>query len=167
MNACRPERIHLPPSPYGPSWLLYIFEHAAKQQAVWLHKISADGEFIHGPGYKWECSCGANSAGLGGPLTVQLLYSAWSHFGAHLDPQAVPLHGPLARWYRGGQEADLETVFELEIARILGQAPELPAEVLHICGECGGSFEISDSDPHWSTGLKGPTCPKERPQIAE
>jgi hypothetical protein len=159
MSYQRPERVQLPSSPYGDSWLLYVFKHADKQQAVWLHKISADGEFIHGPGYKWECSCGANNAGLGRPLTAQLLHSAWSHFGAHLDPAAVPLHGPLARWYRGGREPDLDALFELEVARILGRAPELPMEVVHVCGECGESFEISESDPHWATG-RGPICPK-------
>jgi hypothetical protein len=29
----------------------------------------------------------------------------------------------------------------------------------HVCGECGETFEISDDDPHWSTG-RGPICPK-------
>jgi hypothetical protein len=138
--------------------LLYVFKHTDKQQAVWLHKIRADGEFIHGPGYKWECSSGANNDGLGRPLTAQLLHSAWSHFDAHLDPAAIPLRGPLARWYRGGQEPDLDALFEREVARILGRAPELPIEVVHVCGECGESFEISESDPHWATG-RGPICP--------
>lgn len=154
----RPEHVQLPPSPYGASWLLYVFKHTDKQQAVWLHKIRADGEFIHGPGYKWECSSGANNDGLGRPLTAQLLHSAWSHFDAHLDPAAIPLRGPLARWYRGGQEPDLDALFEREVARILGRAPELPIEVVHVCGECGESFEISESDPHWATG-RGPICP--------
>ena len=27
------------------------------------------------------------------------------------------------------------------------------------CGECGEEFEISEADPHWSTG-RGPICPK-------
>ena len=155
----RPKRIQLPPSPYGKSWLLYIFKQADKQQAVWLHKINADSEFIYGSDYTWRCSCGANDAGLAGPLTAELLRSAWSHFDGHLDPAAIPLHGPLARWYRGGQEPDLDALFKLEVERILGHAPEPPVEVVHVCGMCGESFEISDQDPHWATG-QGPLCPK-------
>lgn len=161
MSYQRPERIQLPSSPFGSSWLLYVFQHADEQQAVWLHEINAEGEFIHGSGYTWRCSCGANTAGLARSLTVQLLRAAWSHFDAHLDPAAVPLRASLARWYRGGQEPDLDALLELEVARILGRAPELPVEVVHVCGECGESFEISESDPHWATG-RGPTCPKAR-----
>jgi len=159
MSNQRPERIQLPPSPYGRSWLLYIFEHTGEQQAVWLHKIKAESEFIHGSGYTWQCSCSANDAGLAGPLTAGLLRSAWSHFDSHLNPPAIPLHGPLARWYRGGQEPDLDALFELEVERILGHAPEPPMEIVHVCGMCGESFEISDQDPHWATG-RGPICPK-------
>jgi hypothetical protein len=29
---------------------------------------------------------------------------------------------------------------------------------IHVCGLCGKTFEISDDDPHWSTG-RGPICP--------
>jgi hypothetical protein len=158
----RPERVKLPPSPYAESFLLYGFMHRGERQAVWLHKISADGEFIHDAGYTWKCSCGANDAGRGRPLTTNLLWEAWSHFDAHLDPRAEPLHGSASRWYRGGQEADMERMFELEVARILGHEPELPVQVIHRCGECGETFEISDTDPHWSTG-RGPICPKRRP----
>lgn len=31
--------------------------------------------------------------------------------------------------------------------------------VTHWCGICGEPFEVSETDPHWSTG-RGPICPK-------
>lgn len=61
----------------------------------------------------------------------------------------------------GGQEPDLDALFKLEVSRILGRELELPVEVEHVCGTCGESFVISDSDPHWSTG-RGPICPMDR-----
>jgi hypothetical protein len=35
------------------------------------------------------------------------------------------------------------------------------ADPVNVCGECGEEFEISEADPHWSTG-RGPICPKAR-----
>jgi len=152
-------------SPYEDSWLLYIFDHASAQRAVWLHKIGADGEHTLGSGYKWICSCGANAAGTGVPLTAELLRAAWSHFDAHLDPAGIPLRGLLARWDRGGREPDLDALFEDEVVRILrserGSAAGdrlVQVEVLNVCGQCGSSFDISADDPHWKTG-RGPICP--------
>lgn len=158
----RPERVRLPPSPHSDSWPLYAFMHRGKQYAVWLHKISVHSEFIRGPGYVWGCSCGANNASLGRPLSTQILHEAWSHFDGHLDPKAEPLRINPMRWFRGGSEPDLNSVFELEVARILGLAPELPVEVVHRCGTCGETFQISKTDPHWCTG-RGPICPQESP----
>lgn len=151
-----PERIRVPSSHFLNSWLLYVFQHRGTQRAVWLHEING-----HGSGYIWKCSCGANSAGNASPLTTDLLHSAWSHFDAHLDPVAVPLHGPMARWYRGGQDQDLDALFRLEVSRIISRESELPVEFAHICGTCGESFAISGDDPHWATG-KGPICPMDR-----
>ena len=142
-------RTQLPPSPYVRSWLLYIFELAGEQRAVWLHELST--------GYTWSCSCDINDGGLGRPLTTLLLREAWEHFDNHLE--AVPLCGGFARWNRGGQRSELDEVLDLEVKRILGQAPEIPVEVINVCGECGESFEISDVDPHWVTG-RGPICPR-------
>ena len=88
---------------------------------------------------------------------VELLREAWEHFDNHLE--AVPLCGGFARWNRSGQRSELDEVLDLEVKRILGQAPEIPVEVINVCGECGESFEISDVDPHWVTG-RGPICPR-------
>lgn len=76
--------------------------------------------------YMWLCSCGANSAALARPLTAQILHSAWSHFDGHLDPAAVPVRSPLARWYRVGRQPDPDAMFELEVALILGHDPQEP-----------------------------------------
>lgn len=35
---------------------------------------------------------------------------------------------------------------------------EIFIEPINVCGLCGKTFEISDDDPHWSTG-RGPICP--------
>ena len=35
-------------------------------------------------------------------------------------------------------------------------------EVVHRCGFCGETFEISDNDPHWQTGRE-PLCPNRPP----
>lgn len=43
------DRVIIPPSDYDESMLLYVFEHAGQQRAVWLHKINAKGE--HNVGY--------------------------------------------------------------------------------------------------------------------
>lgn len=32
-------------------------------------------------------------------------------------------------------------------------------EPVHVCGECGEDFEISETDPHWTSG-RGPICPR-------
>ena len=34
-------------------------------------------------------------------------------------------------------------------------------EPVHVCGQCGQTFQITKDDPHWSTG-RGPICPTER-----
>jgi hypothetical protein len=68
-----------------------------KQRPYFLIVIEGTKATIHDSDYTWRCTCGANKAGLGRPLTTLLLHSAWSHFCAHLDPAAVPLHDPLAR----------------------------------------------------------------------
>lgn len=34
-----------------------------------------------------------------------------------------------------------------------------PVEIVNVCGNCGQKFQISDADPHWSTG-QGPICPR-------
>jgi hypothetical protein len=31
--------------------------------------------------------------------------------------------------------------------------------VVNLCGICGETFQISETDPHWSSG-RGPICPK-------
>lgn len=121
----RSERIQLPSSLYASSWLLYVFDHADVRRTVWLHEIDSGSEAIYGAGYTWRCSCGANSAGVARPLTVELLRSAWSHFDAHVDPSAVALRSAAARWDRGGQDPDLDELLERERARILGREPEL------------------------------------------
>ena len=36
-----------------------------------------------------------------------------------------------------------------------------PIELVNVCGDCGREFQISDDDPHWSTG-RGPICPTGR-----
>jgi len=151
-------RIQRPPSPYARSWLLYIFEHVGKQRAVWLHELNTDSTSGQA-GYMWSCSCDVNDGGLGRPLTALLLREAWEHFDNHIDPKAVPLRGGFARWNRGGQRSELNEILDLEVQRILGLAPELPVEVLNVCGECGENFEISDVDPHWATG-RGFLCPR-------
>ena len=98
MSNQRQERIQLPPSHYGRSWLLYIFEHTGEQQAVWLHKIKAESEFIHGSGYTWQCSCGANDAGLAGPLTAGLLRSSARH-GRTSTATSIPRRFPcMVHW---------------------------------------------------------------------
>ncbi len=152
----RLERIRLSPSPHRRSWLLYIFEHAGEQRAVWLHELADD------TGHAWQCSCGANDSCPGAPLTAHVLREAWSHFDTHGDPAGIPLHGPMARWYRGGRSVDLDETLELEVQRILGREPERPVEVVSVCGMCGETFEISDDDPHWETG-RGPICPRPSP----
>lgn len=118
-----PERIQIPSSHFLNSWLLYVFQHRGTQRAVWLHEING-----HGSGYIWKCSCGANSAGNASPLTTDLLHSAWSHFDAHLDPVAVPLHGPMARWYRGDHALGLELPDRQR--QILGVRAELLVDLL-------------------------------------
>ena len=35
---------------------------------------------------------------------------------------------------------------------------EIFIEPINVCGLCGKTFEISDDDPHWTTG-RGPICP--------
>lgn len=157
----RPQRVTIPKGPYSDGFLLYVFEHKDHQRAVWLNKIDADAEHIRGPGYLWRCSCGANEDAPGAPLTVAMLWAAWSHFDAHIDPPAVPLRGGIARWNRGALGADLEHTFALEVAHILGDIVDLRpprTQVVNVCDECGDTFEISKDDPHWSTG-RGPICP--------
>jgi len=34
-----------------------------------------------------------------------------------------------------------------------------PIEIVSVCGDCGQEFQISEDDPHWSTG-RGPICPR-------
>lgn len=151
----RPE----PKGPYSEGILLYTFEHRGQRQAVWLNKIDADAEFIRGAGHLWRCSCGANESAPGAPLTAAMLWAAWSHFDTHIDPPAIPLHGAVSRWFRGGNDEDgLEKIFEHELAIILGNEPDRPMQVINVCGECGETFEIGNDDPHWSTG-RGPICP--------
>lgn len=156
--AVRPERVTIPKSPYSEGFLLYTFEHRGQRQAVWLNKIDKDAEFIRGPGHVWRCSCGANEVAPGAPLTTAMLWAAWSHFDTHIDPPATPMYGAMARWNRGVVDPDMDKVFELELARLLGNEPDIPVEVINVCGECGDTFKISKDDPHWSTG-RGPLCP--------
>jgi hypothetical protein len=40
----------------------------------------------------------------------------------------------------------------------LGNHEIFIADPVHVCGMCGETFEISKTDPHWSTG-RGPICP--------
>ncbi len=167
MTIQRPERVFIRKSDYAEGCILYCFEHRGERQAVWLHKIAAEAEHIRGAGYLWKCSCGANETAPGAPLTTAMLWAAWSHFNTHIDPPAVTLRVNGSRWNRGGTpdgedsavwQDRMEKMFELEVARLLGLEPDLPVQVINVCGECGETFEISKDDPHWSTG-KGPICP--------
>ena len=163
----RPERILLPPSEETWGHILEVFDigdgpRAAKRHCVWLHKLRAGG-------YRWKCSCGAEMKHH--ELDVALFAEARGHFEQAWEPAAVPIGSPFAIWndrVAGRDPPSLDDLkllvqeFAEEEADVTPIRPKrVEVEVVHLCGLCGQTFQITDTDPHWSTG-RGPICPTER-----
>lgn len=64
-------------------------------------------------------------------------------------PQVFTLDPGEACWCNRGRDCD-------------GSHEIYFGELVHHCGICGRTFQITRDDPHWSTG-RGPICPTERP----
>ena len=161
----RPERVMLPPSEDKWGHILEMFElgdgpiGTGQTHCVWLHALK-DG------GYRWRCSCGVESRHA--TISVALFVEARTHFEQPWQPAAVPIGTAFAIWNDRVQGKpppsidDLELLVqefaeeEADVTPIRPYGP--PIEVVHRCGLCGQTFQISKDDPHWSTG-RGPICP--------
>jgi hypothetical protein len=168
--ATRPQRIS--PSDEVDGYLLEMFElgdgsiGTCPRHAVWLKRLKAGG-------YRWRCSCGVERSHH--VLDAALLAEARAHFDQAWEPAAVPIGSAFCLWNDRVQGDPPPTTEELErLAQDLFAPPDevarqrfrktgaLPpgVEVVHRCGLCGETFQITRDDPHWSTG-RGPICPKE------
>ena len=168
VSTARPERVLLPPSEEKWGHILEMFElgdgpiGTGQRHCVWLHALKAGG-------YRWRCSCGAKSQPQ--EISVELFADARTHFEQPWQPAAAPIGSAFAIWNdRVKGEAppsidDLELLVqefaeqEADVTPIRPYGP--PIEVVHRCGLCGRTFQISKDDPHWSTG-RGPICPNPR-----
>lgn len=165
----RPQRITVS-SDHVDGYLLEMFElgdgpvGTCPRHAVWLHRLTAGG-------FRWRCSCGAER--VHHDLDAALLAEARAHFDEAWEPAAVPIGHFACVWNDRVQNDPPPSADDLaRLARDLFAPPDelarrrdrgkLPAgvAVVHRCGICGKTFEITSDDPHWSTG-RGPICPEE------